>query len=155
MNRRTVLTTLAVASLTATLALAADKPNYSGSWKMNAGKSDFGPLPAPEKLEQTIKHEGDKLVINGVRSGPQGEMKSETTYLTDGSDSVNKQAGVEFKSVAKWEGDKLVIKSKRDFQGMEVSIVETWTLDGKTLTVVRDLGTPQGDFKQTTVMDKQ
>jgi hypothetical protein len=29
------------------LAMAADKPNFSGDWKLNAAQSDFGPIPAP------------------------------------------------------------------------------------------------------------
>lgn len=158
MNRRSMVTLLALASLTAMLATAAEKPNFSGSWKMNPGKSDFGPVPAPDKLEQTIKHEDPKLNINTVSAGPQGETKTETNYSTDGKDSLNKgQGGMEVKSVAAWDGEKLVIKYKREIQGMEISFVDSWTLagDGKTLTVARDLSTPQGDFKMTTVMEKQ
>ena len=157
MNRRTVLSLLAVAGLTATLATAADKPNFSGSWKMNAEKSDFGPIPPPEKLERTIVHEDPKLNVNTLNVGPQGEMKSDSMYTTDGKDSVNKTGGMEIKSVAAWDGDKLIIKYKREVQGMDISFVETWTLgaEGKTMTVVNDLSTPQGDFKLVTVMDKK
>lgn len=157
MNRRTILSLLAVAGLTAALATAADKPNFSGSWKMNAEKSDFGPIPPPEKLERTIAHEDPKLNVNTLNVGPQGEMKSDSVYTTDGKDSVNKTAGMEIKSVAAWDGDKLIIKYKREVQGMDISFVETWTLgaDGKTMTVVNDLSTPQGDFKLVTVMDKK
>jgi hypothetical protein len=157
MNRRSVLAVFALAGLTAMLANAADKPNFSGSWKMNPAKSDFGPIPPPEKLERTIKHEDPKMTVNTLNVGPQGEIKSESIYTTDGKDSVNKNGGMEVKSVAAWDGDKLTIKYKREVQGMEISFVETWTLaaDGKILTVVNDLSTPQGDFKLTTVMDKQ
>ena len=157
MNRRSVLAMLALAGLTATLAAAADQPNFSGSWKMNANKSDFGPIPPPDKLERIIKHEDPKLNVNTLNVGPQGEIKSDSVYTTDGKGSLNKTAGMEVKSVAAWDGGKLVIKYKREVQGMEISFVETWTLaaDGKVLTVVNDLSTPQGDFKLTTVMDKQ
>ena len=157
MNRRSMLTLLALASLTAALAPAADKPNFSGSWKMNAGKSDFGPIPPPDKLERTIKHEDPKMNVNTLNVGAQGETKTEAVYTTDGKDSVNKMAGMDVKSVAAWDGDKLIIKSKREIQGMEISMVENWTLsaDGKILTIINDLSTPQGDFKLTTVLDKQ
>ena len=157
MNRRSLLSMLALASLTAAFASAAEKPNFSGVWKMNPAKSDFGPVPAPDKLERTIKHADPKLDITTASVGPQGDMKTDSSYTTDGKDSVNKQAGMEVKSVAAWEGDKLVIKYKREIQGMDISFVENWSLsaDGKVLTVVNDLSTPQGDFKLTTVMDKQ
>ena len=156
MNRRTVLLTLALAGLCATLATAAGKPDFSGSWKLNSGKSDFGPMPAPEKLDRTIKHEDPKMSMTTVSSGPQGDSTTDATYTIDGKDSVNKQRGMDVKSVAIWEGDSIVIKSKRDFQGMEISLVENWSLskDGKVLTIVNKASTPQGDFVLTTVLDK-
>jgi hypothetical protein len=157
MNRRSLLAGLALVSLSTTLAMAADKPDFSGSWKMNASKSDFGPMPAPDKLERTIKHTDPKMSVTSVSAGPQGEMTTEATYTTDGKDSINTVRGMEVKSVAAWDGSNLIIKSKREVQGMEISLVETWTLsaDGKVLTIVNNASTPQGDFTLTTVMDKQ
>jgi hypothetical protein len=158
MNRRPLLPMLALAGLSATLMMAADKPDFSGSWKMNATKSDFGPMPAPDKLDWTVKHADPKLTYSVVSAGgPQGDATYDLTYTTDGKDSVNKVRDTEVKRVAAWDGSKLVIKSKREVQGMEISLVETWTLsdDGKTLTIVRNASTPQGDFTLTTVMDKQ
>ena len=157
MNLRNAVSVLALAGLAATLASAADKPNFTGTWKMNPAKSDFGPIPPPDKLERTIKHDDPKMVVNTINVGMQGEMKSEAVYTTDGKDSINKTAGMEVKSVAAWDGDKLVIKAKREAQGMEITTVDTWTLsaDGKVLTSSNALSTPQGDFKITTVMEKQ
>jgi len=157
MNRRSVLPVLALAGLFATFATAADKPDFSGSWKMNPSKSDFGPMPAPDKLERNIKHADPTLSMSSVTVGAQGEMKTEETYTTDGKESVNKIGGAEIKSVAAWDGDKLVIKSKREVQGMEISIVQNWSLSGggKVLTVVTNASTPQGDFVLTAVLEKQ
>lgn len=157
MNRRSMLILAALTGLSASLACAADKPNFSGGWKLNSGKSDFGMMPAPDKLERTIKHTDPKMNINSVSVGAQGEQKSESNYTTDGKDSMNTVRGAEVKSVAAWEGDVLVIKSKREAQGMEITVVENWSLsaDGKVLTVLNKIGTPQGDFEMKTVMDKQ
>ena len=157
MNRRSVLSLLALAGLSAILATAADKPNFTGTWKMNSEKSDYGPVPPPEKMDRTIKHEDPKLSMNTVSVGPQGENKSEATYTTDGKESVNKLLGVEVKSVAAWDGPNLTIKYKREVQGMEISFVENWTLsaEGKVLTIVNNLSTPQGEFALKIVMDKQ
>ena len=157
MNRRSVLALVALTGLTAMLASAADKPNFTGSWKMNPAKTDFGPVPPPEKMERTIKHEDPKLNVSSVSVNPQGETKSESNYTTDGKDSVNKNNGMEVKSVAAWDGANLTIKYKREAQGMEISFVENWTLsaDGKELTIVNNLSTPQGDFVLKMVMDKQ
>ena len=55
------------------------------------------------------------------------------------------------------EGDALTVASKREVQGMEITQNENWTLseDGKVLTIVNKINTPQGDFEITVVMDKQ
>ncbi|HEY3741572.1 MAG TPA: hypothetical protein VGL53_17085 [Bryobacteraceae bacterium] len=155
-TRRSLLPMLALAGLSAACLMAADKPNFSGSWKMDASKSDFGPMPAPDKLEQTITHADPNLSFTTVSNGANGESKTDTVYTTDGKESVNKVRNMEVKSVAAWDGDKLVVKSKREVQGMEISLVETWSLstDGKVLTIVRNASTPQGDFTLTTVMNK-
>jgi len=157
MNRRSVLSILALASLTATLASAADKPNFSGSWKLNTDKSDFGPVPPPEKMARTITHADPSLKYSSVSVGPQGEQKTEASYTTDGKESVNKLGGAEIKGVAAWDGENLTIKYKREVQGMDISFAENWTLsaDGKVLTIVNNLSTPQGDFALKMVLDKQ
>ena len=149
------LTVLAALALTA--AAASAKPNLSGEWKLNVAKSDFGPAPAPEKLIRTIDHKDPVLKSSTVQSGPQGEVKSELSYTTDGKESINKSPRGESKGVAKWDGDNLVIDSKREIQGMEITQHEVWTLssDGKILTIVNKLSTPQGDFEIKTVLEKQ
>jgi hypothetical protein len=147
--------------LTALFALVAvqawGKQNYSGTWKMNAGKSDFGPIPAPDKMERTIQHEDPSLKIQSMQSGQQGEVKADLAYKTDGSESVNTVRGAQIKGVAAWKGDNLTISTKRDFQGTEITIVENWNMseDGKVLTIVNKINTPQGDFETKVVFDKQ
>ncbi len=150
------LTLSAVLALTAFTASAA-KPNMSGDWSLNPAKSDFGPMPAPEKIERKIDHNGEVLKYSQVQAGPQGEVKTDMSFKTDGSESVNKNPRGEMKAVAKWEGDTIVIDSKREVQGMEITQHEIWSLsgDGKTLTILNKLGTPQGDFEIKTVMEKK
>lgn len=154
MNR--FLTLSAVFALTACAAFA--KPNLSGDWKLNPAKSDFGPMPAPEKMTRKIGHKDPVLKSIQVQSGQQGEVTSELTYTTDGKESVNKTARGEVKGTAKWENDSIVIDSKREIQGVgEITQHEVWSLsaDGKTLTVVNKLNTPQGEFEIKTVLEKQ
>lgn len=150
---------IAIAALTlfSGLLSAQDKPNFSGTWKMNGEKSDFGPMPAPEKLVRVIDHKDPEMQIKTTQSGQQGEVTSELKYKTDGTESVNKMRGQDVKGVAKWEGDKLVVRSKREVQGMEISITETWTATdaGKVLTVTNAIETPQGSFEAKIVLEKQ
>src|ERR1051325_8061092 len=67
-------------------ALCYAKPNFSGQWTMDASKSDFGPMPAPEKIVRVIDHKEPNLNIKTTQVGQQGEVKSEYSYTTDGKE---------------------------------------------------------------------
>lgn len=133
------------------------KPNFSGTWKLNAAKSNYGQLPTPEKLVRTITHEDPALKISTTQTTQQGEVTSELNYTTDGKSVTNKTPRGEVTGAAKWDGDVLTITSKRELQGMEINQHEQWTLsaDGKVLTVNNKVGTPQGEFEIKIVLDKQ
>jgi hypothetical protein len=146
-----------IACLLATSVAAFGAPNFTGDWKLNAGKSDFGPMPAPSVLNQKIQHDDPALSLSTKQVGERGEMETQSKYSTDGKETTNKMRGNDMKSVAKWSGDKLKITSKADFNGNEITINETWSLsaDGKTLTVERKVAAPQGEFESKVVLDKQ
>ncbi len=158
MTRRTSIA-LAIAAL-ATFAVASNaegKADFSGEWKLNTDKSNFGPIPAPDKMIRKVKHDDPSIKISTMQSGQQGETTTELAYTTDGKESVNMIRGSEAKSTAKWVGDQMVVDTKRDMQGAEITQKETWTLskDGKTLTINNHINAPQGEFDILVVMDKQ
>jgi len=146
---------LAVLALGAVQAQA--KPNFSGAWKMNAAKSDFGPMPAPDSRIDKISHEDPSLKDNVTQSGQQGEMTSDLSYSTDGKETTNTIRGNEFKSTAKWDGDELVINNKGSFNGQDVTLTDRWSLaaDGKTITIMRHAISPMGEMDQKILLEKQ
>ena len=150
MNSRIVVGIIAMFAF-ATAGLAA--PNFSGTWKLNNGKSNYGPVSAPERMERKIAHEDPSLKMTIIQMGDEGERTLDLAYKTDGSESVNRIHDVDVKSVAKWDGNVLVVSSKRG----DFSQSERWTLseDGKVLTLVNRINSPEGDFEVTVVMDKQ
>jgi hypothetical protein len=133
------------------------KPNFTGEWKMNASKSDFGTLPAPEKLVRTIEHKDPDITVKTVQVGHQGEVKTEFHYMTDGKEFTAKSTFGEIKGTAKWAGDTLVVETKRSVQGAEITQVDRWTLgeDGKSLSVHSVIQTPNGAFKMALSFEKQ
>ncbi len=141
--------------LCATVAVA--KPNFTGEWKMNPSKSDFGMMPAPSSIVQKITHNEPDLRVVSTQVGQQGEFTSDSKYVTDGKECVNKFREFERKSTLKWDNDTLVIESKMEFQGNPVTITERWSLseDGKTLTVNRHFSSSQGEGDAKTVLEKQ
>jgi hypothetical protein len=147
-----------LAALAAMLTLsAADTPNFTGDWKMNASKSDFGQMPPPDKFERKITHEGDKLTSVTTQAGQMGEFTNEAKYVIDGNEHVNKTRMGEVKSVLKWDGKVLVITSKLQFQGNDVTSVDRWSLseDGKTLTSDSTFSSSMGEMTRKTVLEKK
>ncbi len=127
--------------------------NFSGEWKLNTAKSDYGPIPAPELMTRSIKHDDPVIQVSTHQKGAQGETTTDLKYTTDGKPAENKGS----KGTAKWDADKLVVDSVRDAQGAELKFHEVWSLsaDGKTMTINNHIVAPQGEFDLTLVFDKQ
>ncbi|MGA2736051.1 MAG: hypothetical protein ABSG65_01225 [Bryobacteraceae bacterium] len=133
------------------------QPNFSGEWKMNPAKSNFAPLPQPDRLVRKIVQHDSHLKIKTTQFGQQREIVTDLAYTTDGAECKNVIRGQEFTGSAQWDGDALLIESKREVQGMEIVQRESWTLstDGQTLTIANHVTTPQGSFDVTIVLEKQ
>lgn len=139
------------------IAPAQAKPNFSGTWKLNVSKSDFGPIPAPDSQEQKINQEDPSMKVNVAEKGQMGDLNFDLSYTTDGKECTNTVAGNEFKSVANWDGNDLVIDTKGSFDGNDFTAKDRWTLseDGKTLTVQRHLASAMGEADQKVIFEKQ
>lgn len=154
MHRRVLLAAFLVL---ASAAFAADRPNFSGEWKINTAKSDFGPMPSPPtKMVRTVKHEEPNMSVVTVQEVNGQERTTNVAYTTDGKPATNKVRDQEVKSVTTWDGNALVIKYSLDLQGNALSFTERWTLaeDGKTYTVNSTINAPQGDATLTLVFEK-
>jgi hypothetical protein len=154
---KTLMSTLFVIAVASNIAMAADKPDFSGDWKMDADKSAFGPMPPPTSMTCKIDHKDPDLSIVQSQSGAQGDQTMTFKYSTDGKETTNSLMGNEVKSKAAWEGKTLVVNSSLDAGGAAVKLVSKYSLsdDAKTLTQVLNISAPQGDFEITYVLLKQ
>jgi hypothetical protein len=136
---------------------AQSKPNFSGEWTMVPAKSDFGQMPPPSSGVQKITHNDPELKVVNTQTGEQGTFTMESTYTTDGKESVNKGRMGDVKSMAKWDANALVIESNIDFQGNLVTITSKWTLseDGKTLTANAHFASAMGEGDAKIVYEKK
>lgn len=142
----------------ATVAVAADKPNFSGDWKLNAAKSTLGPMPAPTSYTRIVTHAEPSITIEDTQIGTAaGDQHDTRTYTTDGKEISYQANGADVKSAATWDGDALQFDSKASVQGADLVIKDKMTLgdSGKTLTDAVHITTPQGDIDVTLVFDKQ
>jgi hypothetical protein len=155
---RTILKFVFMTAALACAALAADKPNFSGTWVMDADKSNFGPMPPPTTMTRKVDHKDPALTMEvATTGGPQGDQTQTMKYSTDGKETVNSMMGNDVKSTAVWDGNALMIAAKADFGGAEIKLTDKWSLsdDGKTLTDVMHIAAPQGEFDITYVMIKK
>ena len=158
--KRVLLTAIVAAMVIPFPARAQGKPDFSGTWTMDAAKSD----PAPQGRggggggggSVTIKQTGTELMVTSEgRQGPQT-----MTYKLDGSESSNQVMGrggaQTVKSTAKWDGSSLVIETTRDFNGTAITTKEVRKLDngGKEMHVESATQTPQGEQKRKVVYTK-
>ncbi|HME09651.1 MAG TPA: hypothetical protein VKG25_21515 [Bryobacteraceae bacterium] len=155
LKRAAMLATLAVAALALT-ATAQTKTNFAGSWKLNVGKSDFGPLPPPDSETHTVIQTDAGLRDAVIADTQQGKQDYTITYNFDGSETVNTPGGLEIKSKAKWDGPALTVTSKLKFQDQDVDVKDVWTLsaDGKILTKDTHFSSSMGEADQKIIYEK-
>ncbi len=158
--RKSTLRVFSCALLTLAFALAqaSAKSDFSGTWKANAAKCDFGPMPAPDSITEKIDHQDPSLKVNVVQTGGMGDQNYDMVYTTDGKEAVNKMGeDNSIKTVLKWDGDELVGDSTGSFGGNDFTAKDRWTLSGggKVLTVTRHIAAGGADFDMKMVFDKQ
>lgn len=147
------LTALVVLSLAAVQPAA--KPDFTGEWKMNPAKSDFGVLPPPTAMTRSITHAEPSLTIVEDQESGLGSQKATRKYVTDGSPSSFETNGVTVNSSATWNERVLVVVSKVDAISAAFNDTMSLSADGQTLTSVVHISTPQGDVDLTVVFEKQ
>ena len=156
--KRIAILALATAVVIPFTARAQSKPDFSGTWTMDAAKSD----PAPQGRggggggggTQTVKQTAAELSVQTEgRQGPQTMV-----YKLDGSKSSNKVMGrggeQTVESTAKWDGSSIVIETTREIQGMSITTKEVRKMDGAAMVVETATNTPQGEVKRKVVYNK-
>jgi hypothetical protein len=136
---------------------AQQKPDFSGTWKLNVAKSDFGVLGGPESRIDVVTHKDPSLSDSVTAEGPQGRQQYTANYTTDEKEALNKIGGRDVKSTVKWAGNNLAFSSKLVYEGSDVTGSANWALseDGKTLTISIHYTSSMGDADQKLVFEKQ
>jgi hypothetical protein len=137
----------------------AARPNYTGEWKLNAEKSDFGMAPPISQRTDKIVHKDPSLQITRAQTIAGGDGTSTYDCTTDGKDCTISVTGAAIKlsGAFKWVDDALTFDGKGTYNGGDLSIHEKWGLsaDGKTITIQRQLTVSEREVGQTLVLEKQ
>jgi len=135
-------------------AAAAEKPNFSGDWKMNVSQSNFGALPGPSSVVRKITHAEPSLVIVEQQEGGLGDQTTTRKYTTDGAEMSFESGGAVVKGTAVWEGDALILTSTVDAVSLKFTDRMTLSGDGHLISAVH-ISSPQGDVDILIVFDRQ
>src|SRR5690349_14112076 len=73
-------TRLALFCFAAAAAMAA--PNFSGEWKLDLSRSQFGPVPAPLAATRKVTEQGVTLSWSSYQKSAQREATTELKYTT-------------------------------------------------------------------------
>jgi len=134
------------------------KPNFTGRWKLNKQKSEFGKLPGvPDARTDVIAHREPEL-IDVVHTVFKGKPDSVTyRFRTDAQPTVSKIDRTDVHSISSWDGDVLALQSKMKMLIFESTLTDRWSLssDGKTLMMLRHVKSPIGSGDQKLVFERQ
>ncbi len=155
--RRLLSSVVLVLCVAAAQVIAAPPANFSGDWKLDIARSNFGAMPAPTSLTQKITHEEPSLKVVSQQSGSFGDMTTDFAFTTDGKPCENKVMDFLVKSTLKWDGPVLVVDSTMEIQGNPMTMTDRWSLsaDGKELVVDRHVSGPMGAGEGKMVFQKQ
>ncbi|HLN20139.1 MAG TPA: hypothetical protein VK213_03565 [Bacteroidales bacterium] len=141
------------------------KPNFAGTWAMNAEKSQMGQGGQGfgggrmNSGNMVVSQDANTLTVERTRPGRDGGNPVTTTlkYTLDGKESVNASQMGDSKSVATWspDGKSLKIVTTRSFNGNAMTSTEEWSMNGANLSIKNTATTPNGDMTTVMVYDKK
>jgi hypothetical protein len=126
---------------------ADEKPNLSGTWKLDMQRSRFDTIAAPKSGVLKIDHQEPKIHIAVDMATKHGNSMETLDLTTDGAEQKVTVDGQTATASAYWEdGQHLVIQVSRDMaNGKEVETRRMHIGDkGKMLTTVLTLQDPAG-----------
>jgi hypothetical protein len=140
--------------------LAQTRPDFTGTWRYNQGKSNpntSGNTPNiafPSQI--VVKQTATEISVDStsVRQQPVSAV-----YELDGSKvTVQAPSGISETGEARIDGGNLVITSRRSFSSPAGDIVndfkEVWTVTGNTLTIVKTRTQSGDSITEKAVYDK-
>lgn len=129
-------------------------PDFSGTWVLDANKSDLGTPAAKAQMSKVvlvIKQTADQLSIE--RST--GDV---ALYNLDGSESVNSLPnGGTSKTTMTWAGATLVGKTVSTINGTDMTMADKRSIsaDGREMVLEISMQMPSGERKQRLVYARQ
>jgi hypothetical protein len=158
-------TAVAVAMSVAVPGVAAERPSFAGTWKVDVERSTptagggryFEQDAALADLRLVITQTADEVVIDRHV----GERTGRSVFKLDGTETTAEgPRGGKYTARSRWDGDRLITEGTQNRQGpngeVTVAMTEIRELapDGKTLTVITTMRAPAATTKRKLVFVK-
>lgn len=155
MTRRLACALLVLWSVSA-LAQKAPRPDLSGTWLLDKGKSSLQ-APAPDTSVLYIDHSDPRFLLTRAHVVDGVADLFNILVLADGKDDVKKWRNHKVVNRCAWEGDRLVLESKERLDRKESLTVMKFSLspDGRTLTVEERFTGPDRKVENTLVLQRE
>jgi hypothetical protein len=128
------LTDIVLLSLLAVPGIAAEKPDFTGTWQLDVARSNFGNQPPPDSMTLNVSRGKHKtLQISQTSTKPHDVRTVETECRTDGN--FHPVDGPVSGSVrCKWEGNTLISEKELPDGHSKLEMRLTISPDGSTAT---------------------
>jgi hypothetical protein len=137
------------------------KPDFTGNWVLNVGKSNFGKMPKPQGMTLKAAHKGDVLHSIQTTDDDQGPKSIEGDWFLDGKQHpVDPSAPSATNSnrqtqMSRWQGNALIAERRSQDGSYRETIRMTLSGDGKTATEHVAVKSPDGNNLSTLVWERK
>ena len=160
-----IMSATATLLLLSLLAIAAQKPNFSGSWVMDRARS-FG-MPGNMQQTMTVNHSGEQVELETKLIQPDNERTVKDSYILDGKErdftpqSPPGQPVPKGKRTANWlpNGNGIVVNEVTTAETPKGTVTSQltrkWTLSNGELVIDMYIDNPNGSFETKRIFIKK
>jgi hypothetical protein len=132
------------------------KPDFSGTWILNTGASEFGFLKPPARREDVVVHQEPSLLVTTRQKDTNGDNVVTREVTIGGGDVTINVLGRPRLLSAVWDADDLLLVTRWDIGGNRRELTDRWTLQegGARLVIERKQAMNGGPVRQRLVMQR-
>jgi len=143
--------------------LPAEKTDFSGTWKLDESKTDFGEGRHFAAHQLVVTQHENELAVERSSTGRNGrEFKFTSDYKLDGQQHDQEMGNRTAKVTAEWQNEGKAVqintdmKFERNGETFEFHTLESWSLsdNGNTLTIDLKTNSQRGESHQKLVYTK-
>ncbi|MBY0503901.1 MAG: hypothetical protein K2X03_08320 [Bryobacteraceae bacterium] len=133
------------------------RPDFSGTFTLNRGLSEFAFLKPPRMRVDSIVHAEPSLTVTTLQIDTNGANTTVRKFTTDETPVTIEVLGKARQLKARWEASELVVETSWEHSGHPRILTDRWRLspNGKQLVVTRHQEMNGGPVRQKFVLERE